>query len=62
MHPYLSEALAKTRIDDLHREAALYRFAHEVRRHRRRRAWSSAARASKESMSRPGGEQPCAES
>jgi hypothetical protein len=62
MHLYLSEALAKMRIDDLHREAALVRFAHQVGRHRRRKAWRSASRAPKESMSRPGGRQPCAES
>ena len=62
MHPDLSVTLAKMRIDDLHREAALYRFAHEVSRHRRRRAWNSAAQATKESMNRAGGEQPCAES
>jgi hypothetical protein len=37
MHPYLSEALAKIRIDELHREAALFRFAHQVG-HRRRKA------------------------
>jgi hypothetical protein len=44
MHPYLSEALAKMRIEDLHREATLFRFTHQVGRHRRKGTWKSALR------------------
>jgi hypothetical protein len=62
MHPHLWEALSKMRIDDLHRAAARYRFAHEVGRHRRRKAWWSAPRATREFMSRVEGEQTCVES
>ena len=62
MHPYSSEALAKMRIDDLNREATLFRLAHQVGRHRRKRTRRSTSRATNQSMSRAGGEQSCAES
>jgi hypothetical protein len=61
IHPYLSETLAKMRIDDLRREAALYRRASRVARNGRKRVWRSASRATKESLRRQEGGEPCAE-
>jgi hypothetical protein len=62
MHPYLSETLAKMLISDRHREAALYRLAHQMSRDGRKRAKQVASRATKHSVSHTGGEQPCVES
>jgi hypothetical protein len=62
MHPYLSEALARMRIDELHRETAKLRFAQQVGRHRHKKARRSGPRITERSIGRPGGEQPCAES
>jgi hypothetical protein len=52
MYPSLSEAMVRIRIEELHREAALYRLAYEGRA-RRRRALRSSSRAAKEATSRP---------
>jgi hypothetical protein len=39
MHPHVSEAQARMRIQELHREAALYRLAHPTNSPRRAKGW-----------------------
>jgi hypothetical protein len=58
MHPYLSEVMAKMKIEERLREAAAYRLARQARRGRVRRTVRPAPTAMETIKARPCREQP----
>jgi hypothetical protein len=60
MHPYMAEAMAKVRADDLYREAAFQRVARPVTRPRYRTRWDPRSLMKTRSRA-PTRENPCIE-